>query len=46
VNINVPQNEMWGKGIKPGFLLNSVEREIPITTYRCKKCGYLESYAK
>ena len=46
MNINVPKQQTWGKGIKSGFFLGSVDEEKEITTHRCKTCGYLESYAK
>lgn len=44
-NSNNPKIETWGKKIKNNFFIDSVEKEIPITTYRCSKCGFLESYA-
>jgi predicted nucleic-acid-binding Zn-ribbon protein len=46
VNINLPKKETWGKGLKSGFWMNSVEEERAVVTYRCKECGYLESYAQ
>ncbi len=32
-----------GSGMRIGLDINS---KIDITTYRCKNCGFLESYAK
>lgn len=46
INVNLPKKETWGKTFKPGFFVDSVERELPITSYRCTSCGYIESYAK
>jgi len=34
-----PKASSWWKSIAPS------EKQIPITTYRCTNCGYLESYA-
>ncbi len=45
MNINMPKKQTWGKGIKPGFFVESVDEEKTIVTHRCKTCGYLESYA-
>lgn len=44
LNSNNPKSETWGKKIKNNVFIDSVEAEIPITTYRCSKCGFLESY--
>ena len=38
-------NQIWGTKIK-GFLKGDVENRRNVTVYRCKNCGYLESYAK
>jgi hypothetical protein len=39
----------WAEGIPTYWLLGIVRmrgrRRLPITTWRCVKCGYLESYA-
>ena len=35
-----PQASFWG-----GVKVNRSEL-LPVTTYRCTNCGYLESYAK
>lgn len=40
---NGSPEEVWGSKIS---LLGGVEDKILVDTYRCKKCGYLESYAK
>ena len=36
-----PEKSRWGIGIKLKGKL-----KLPIATYRCTKCGYLESYAR
>ncbi len=33
----------WGKGIN---WVGNMKNGLDVITYRCKKCGYLESYAK
>ncbi len=35
----LPEHSLW-TGLK-----TSGHQQLPITTYRCTKCGYLESYA-
>ena len=45
MNINIPKQSTWGRGFKSGLFINSVDQEIPIKTYRCTQCGFLESYA-
>lgn len=43
------QTQCWSPGDpQPSFwtgLKLEKEKIIPVTTYRCPKCGYLESYA-
>ena len=34
----------WGTGIK--VLGAGLDNALPVSTYRCTQCGYLESYAK
>lgn len=39
----------WAEGV-PAFLIFGIlrlggRRKLPITSYRCQRCGYLESYA-
>lgn len=36
--------EDWGTGLS--FLGNGLENSRPVVSYRCKKCGFLESYAR
>lgn len=36
--------QTWGTGILP--LGSGLVHAIAVTTYRCLKCGYLESYAE
>ena len=40
---NANNDPQWGTG-KTWY--SSVKNKITVTTYRCKICGYLESYAK
>jgi hypothetical protein len=35
-----PVSSFWSAGLK----LRGKE-QLPVTTYRCRRCGYLESYA-
>ncbi len=35
--------EDWGTGVS--FLGTGLDKATPVTTYRCKKCGFLESFA-
>lgn len=35
-----PEESRWGMGVK---LKGRIQ--LPISTFRCTKCGYLESYA-
>ena len=35
--------EDWGTGIS--FLGTGLNNSIPVTTFRCRNCGLLESYA-
>ena len=35
-----PEESRWGVGVKLKGRL-----QLPISTFRCTKCGYLESYA-
>ena len=35
-----PEESRWGIGVKLKARL-----QLPISTFRCTKCGYLESYA-
>jgi hypothetical protein len=35
-----PESSFWSSGLK----LRGKE-QLPVTTYRCRRCGYLESYA-
>jgi hypothetical protein len=35
-----PHSSFWSAGLK----LRGKE-QLPVTTYRCRRCGYLESYA-
>ena len=35
-----PASSFWSSGLK----LRGKE-QLPVTTYRCRRCGYLESYA-
>jgi hypothetical protein len=42
-HLNLELKERWFK--KEAKLL-SLKKPLPVTTYRCKKCGYLESYSK
>ena len=35
-----PESGFWSSGLK----LRGKE-QLPVTTYRCRRCGYLESYA-
>lgn len=36
-----PVSSFWSNGLK----LRGKE-QLPVTTYRCRSCGYLESYAQ
>lgn len=40
----------WHEGVPPRWfgmsLVGWAKKQLPITTYRCSSCGYLESYAK
>lgn len=38
------EREEWGTGIN--FLGTGLNKNIPVTTLRCKNCGLLESFAK
>jgi len=38
--------QIWGTKITRGMLSMEVQNAKFISTYRCKNCGYLESYAK
>ncbi len=40
---NMSPNEVWGTKVN---ILGYLENKKEVKTYRCKKCGYLESYAK
>jgi hypothetical protein len=44
------QRQNWSPGEpQPSFwtgLKSAEDRGLPITTFRCPKCGYLESYAR
>ena len=42
INSGLPKN-VWGTKLS---FLRGVENPIEVQTYRCNKCGYLESYAK
>lgn len=42
-DLSIPGKQNWGKGIK---FVWGIENRKDVITYRCKKCGYLESYAK
>lgn len=43
-NVNAKYTPQWGKKIGGmGFTLSDSHN---VSTYRCSKCGYLESYAK
>ena len=44
-HLNVLSTQKFGTGIK-GMLFRKIENEKNILSYRCKSCGYLESYAK
>lgn len=35
--------EQWGKSVT---WMGTVKNGLNVITYRCKKCGYLENYAK
>lgn len=39
----IDHKEQWGKGVD---WKNWVKEGINVETYRCKNCGFLESYAK
>jgi hypothetical protein len=36
-----PERSIWTGGVKL-----KGRRRLPVTTYRCPRCGYLESYAR
>ena len=36
----------YGTSIKKSFLGQDLENKKEVKIYRCKECGYLESYAK
>ena len=38
--------QVWGTNTKIGAFSINVENETNVKTYKCKNCGYLESYAK
>jgi hypothetical protein len=40
--------EFWVAGPRPSFwkVFLGYKNKVPITTYRCPKCGALESYAE
>ncbi len=42
-NFGQQTRQNWGTGIHS--LGVGLDNALPITTYRCEKCGYLESYA-
>lgn len=36
----------WMEGVpRKGFKLSKGPKPLPVTTFRCPTCGYLESYA-
>lgn len=37
------QREEWGTGIS--FLKTGLNHAFPVKTFRCKNCGYMESFA-
>lgn len=46
LNVSTPKKQTWAKKINSGLLSDSIDKEIQVVAYRCKKCGYIESYAK
>lgn len=46
---NSPSQSVWIRGVpEPSFwtgLKMGGKEKLPVLTYRCSKCGYLESYA-
>lgn len=38
--------QSWGTSLKWGGMLAGVNNSHDVKTYKCKSCGYLESYAK
>ena len=36
----------WATKLVSGFFSSKLENKKDIVVYRCKNCGYLESYAK
>lgn len=43
-NVGMGVGLSWGTGVNK--LTASIKNRRDATTYRCKNCGYLESYAK
>ena len=43
-NFGHQTRQNWGTGIH--VLGMGLDNALPVTTYRCIKCGYLESYAE
>jgi hypothetical protein len=40
--------EFWVRGEKPSFMKRMLgyKEKLPVTTFRCTRCGMLEAYAK
>ena len=47
---SVPETQKWVEGIPERSFwsgLKTKDRDVvPVSTWRCERCGYLESYAK
>ena len=42
-----PKRSAWGRFVGNDFLkFSNLKSAIPIGTYRCQSCGYLEAYAR
>ena len=44
-SFNIAQSQYWGTGTSMLEMGKLKDQKI-VTTYRCKSCGFLESYAK
>ena len=47
---SVPETQKWVEGAPEKSFWQGLKMKdrdvIPVSTYRCERCGYLESYAK
>ena len=47
---SVPETQKWVGGIPERSFWSGLKMKdraiVPVSTYRCERCGYLESYAK